>query len=139
MPRLRRPETLRARALRRSATAAETALWALLRSRHIGGAKFRRQQPLGPFIVDFFCANAGLVVEVDGGYHAAIADHDAARDEWLHAAGLTVLRLTNDEILEHPDRALARICEQLRAVPRWWQEQGTQAPPSPSGRGGLGG
>ena len=117
MHRLRRPETFRARALRRSATPAETVLWALLRGRRLG-AKFRRQQSLGPFIVDFFCADAGLVVEADGGYQAGIADRDAARDEWLHAAGLTVLRLNNEEILEHPERALLRIREQLRAAPR---------------------
>jgi very-short-patch-repair endonuclease len=119
MPRLRRPQTFRARALRRSSTPAETALWTLLRNRSLG-AKFRRQQPLGPFIVDFLCADAGLVVEADGGYHDAIADQDAARDEWLYAAGFTVLRLTNEEILEHPERALLRICEMLRAAPRWW-------------------
>ena len=109
MPRLRRPETFRARALRRAATPAETALWALLRGRRVGGAKFRRQQPLGPFVVDFFCAEARLIVEADGGYHEAVADRDAARDHWLGDFGFTVLRLTNDEILEQPARALLRI------------------------------
>jgi very-short-patch-repair endonuclease len=65
---LRHP-TFRARALRRSVTAAEQALWNLLRNRRLDGAKFRRQKPLGPFIVDFYCEAAKLVIEADGAGH----------------------------------------------------------------------
>lgn len=134
MPRLRRPETFRARALRRASTPAERALWQLLRGRKLDGAKFRRQQPLGPFVVDFFCEQARLVVEADGGYHdeRSVAAFDAARDAFFRATGLTVLRLTNKQILDEPELALGRIRQLLRAC---WREYDS---PSPSGRGGRG-
>ncbi|MBI4952011.1 MAG: DUF559 domain-containing protein [Myxococcales bacterium] len=85
-----------------------------------GHAKFRRQQPLGRFIVDFFCEAARLVVEVDGGHHddPSVAARDAARDALLRAAGLTVLRLPNEQILHDPERALDRIRQLLRAPRR---------------------
>ncbi|MBI4954061.1 MAG: DUF559 domain-containing protein, partial [Myxococcales bacterium] len=79
-----------------------------------------RQQPLGRFIVDFFCEAARLVVEVDGGHHddPSVAARDAARDALLRAAGLTVLRLPNEQILHDPERALDRIRQVLRAPGR---------------------
>lgn len=128
MPSLLRQETYRARALRAHATPAETALWALLRRRALG-AKFRRQHPLGPYIVDFFCCDAALVVEVDGGVHDSerAQRHDAVRDAFLGQCGLRVLRLRNDLVLQAPERAL----EIIRAA------LADEAPP-PSGRG-LGG
>ncbi|MBI4952783.1 MAG: DUF559 domain-containing protein [Myxococcales bacterium] len=120
MARLRRPETHRARTLRRASTHAERALWQLLRGRQLEHAKFRRQQPLGRFIVDFFCEAARLVVEVDGGHHddPSVAARDAARDALLRAAGLTVLRLPNEQILHDPEGALERIRPLLRAPGR---------------------
>lgn len=72
-------------------------------------AKFRRQHPLGPFIVDFFCKDARLVVEADGAPHFPRPWRDRRRDAWLAAAGFVVLRLPNRLILHHPDRALDRI------------------------------
>ncbi|MBI4703144.1 MAG: DUF559 domain-containing protein [Deltaproteobacteria bacterium] len=69
MARLLRASTVRARALRRAATLAEQRLWALRRARRLAGAKFRRQQPLGPYVVDFFCEHACLVIEADGAHH----------------------------------------------------------------------
>src|SRR5687768_5564987 len=114
---LLRAHTYRARALRRTATDAERALWKLLRSRALFGAKFRRQHPLGPFILDFFCQEAALVVEADGAAHLPRPARDIARDRWLRAIGCSVLRLPNREILEHPDRALARIRAQFAISP----------------------
>jgi very-short-patch-repair endonuclease len=109
MPRLLRPATFRARALRRASTPAEQALWTLLRGRRLDGAKFRRQQPLGPYFADFFCEQARLVVEADGAHHFPAPPSDVARDAYFQACGLTVLRLPNHDILAHPEHVLARI------------------------------
>ena len=108
-----RSRTYRARGLRRSATPAEQALWNALRERRLAGIKFRRQQPLGPFIVDFFSEEARLVIEVDGKHHFPRPQRDRTRDRFLSAAGLTVLRFPNREILEHLERVLARIRARL--------------------------
>ncbi|MBA3787594.1 MAG: DUF559 domain-containing protein [Actinobacteria bacterium] len=109
MPRLLRAATYRARALRRSSTPAEQALWNLLRGRRVDGAKFRRQQPLGPYFVDFFCQEARLVVEADGAHHFPPPEHDIARDAFLRAVGITVLRVSNHDVLAHPNLVLDRI------------------------------
>ncbi len=115
VPRLLRCSTYRARALRRQATPAEQALWEMLRGRRLDGAKFRRQQPLGPYFADFFCEAARLVVEVDGAHHFPAPEHDIARDALFRIAGLTVLRFPNDEVLSRPDRVLERIRAHLRS------------------------
>jgi very-short-patch-repair endonuclease len=92
-------------------------LWTLLRDRRLAGLKFRRQQPLGPFIVDFFCPEVGLVVEVDGESHRGREVYDARRTAALAVAGLVVVRLSNEEVLAHPRRALRRIaCEVARLL-----------------------
>jgi len=109
MSRLLQPLTYRARSLRRAETPAERELWRWLRGRQLDGAKFRRQQPLGPFVVDFFCVDAGLVVEVDGASHFPPPQRDRIRDLWLTAAGLVVLRFENCQILETLDDVLERI------------------------------
>ena len=121
MPGLRRESTYRARNLRCRATLAEQALWQVLRNRQLKGAKFRRQQPLGRFVVDFYCEEFGLVVELDGAPHFPPPPSDIARDMFLRTAGLTVLRFENREVFEQLDRVLDRI----RAC----------FAPSPSGRG----
>ena len=90
-----------ARAMRRAPTDAERALWRLLRDRRFSGYKFRRQTPLGPFIVDFLCFEARLIVEADGGQHGDNAC-DIARDAWLVAQGFHVRRFWNAEILTQP-------------------------------------
>ena len=100
------------RRLRREQTAAERRLWALLRNRRLDGWKFRRQHPLGPYVVDFACLEAGLVVELDGAIHQAQADYDAARDTYLAACGFTVLRLPNALVLER----LPEVIEAIRAA-----------------------
>jgi len=84
-------------------------LWELLRDRRVLGAKFRRQHATGPYVVDFFCESAGLVVEADGAHHFPPPERDRKRDAFLRAVGLTVLRLPNREILENPEHALERI------------------------------
>jgi very-short-patch-repair endonuclease len=114
MPCLRRPWTYRARALRRAETPAEKVLWRWLRGRKLEGAKFRRQHPLGPFVVDFFSDDAGLVIEADGAGHFPPPLRDQTRDRWLTAFGLTVLRFENCLILDHTAEVLERIRQAIR-------------------------
>jgi very-short-patch-repair endonuclease len=90
---------LRARELRVETTRAEAHLWAALRNRSLGGWKWRRQVPRGPFILDFFCSEARLIVEVDGGQHSEAADYDARRTAYLEREGLRVLRFWNSVVL----------------------------------------
>jgi len=82
----------RARQLRCDQTASETRLWDALSGRRLDGWKWRRQVPVGPFIVDFLCLEAAVAVELDGGIHAERPDCDARRDAYLRARGLQVLR-----------------------------------------------
>jgi len=114
MSRLLRTATFRARALRRSATPAERLLWEHLRGRRLEGIKFRRQQPLGRYIADFFSEEVGLVVEADGAQHFPQPESDRIRDGWLRAAGFRVVRLANHEIVAHIQRALDRIRQAIR-------------------------
>lgn len=90
-----------ARRLRGDPTAAERLLWSLLRRRGLDGARFRRQRPIGPFVVDFVCLERGLVVELDGGQHADLErlQSDAERTQALAERGLRVLRFWNDQVL----------------------------------------
>ena len=112
-PRLWRRLKPSARAMRHAPTSAEEALWKVLRARKLDGLRFRRQHPIGQFIVDFYCAEANLAVEVDGAVHSGQHDQDEARDRDLNARGVTVLRITNDEALNDPDHVLRRIREFL--------------------------
>ena len=91
--------TARAKQLRRNATDAEQKLWRHVRNRQLGGHRFRRQQPLGPYIVDFVCLELKLIVEVDGGQHAGQVDRDEERTAWLESQGFRVLRLWNTQVL----------------------------------------
>jgi very-short-patch-repair endonuclease len=88
----------RARQMRREPTDAERRLWRYLRGGRLGGFKFRRQETLGPHIVDFVCLERRLIVEVDGGQHAENA-RDATRDAWLQGRGFEVVRFWNSEVL----------------------------------------
>ena len=88
----------RARRLRRDQTEAEAKLWEALRAGRLEGWKWRRQAPVGPFIVDFLCLEAALAVELDGGVHAERADYDVWRDTQLRRRGLQVLRFWNSEV-----------------------------------------
>ncbi len=91
--------TLRARSLRRTSTDAERRLWRIRRHRQFAGHKFRRQQPLGRYFVDFVCLDRRLVVEVDGAHHAEQQACDAIRDQWLRRQRFRVLRFTDREVL----------------------------------------
>ena len=107
----------RARELRKSPTDAERALWTHLRGRQLCGHKFRRQQPLGPYVVDFACLRQKLVVEVDGGQHVEQAGADAERSSWLQAQGFRVLRFWNHEVLTATDDVLEAILDVLERSP----------------------
>ena len=102
-----------ARKLRQNATDAERALWLQLRAARLGGHKFRRQAPIGRYIVDFVCFEASLIVEVDGGQHADRQRQDAQRTAWLASQGFRVLRFWNTEVLgamEAVKAVIARAC-----------------------------
>ena len=101
------------RRLRRDQTTAEQRLWTRLRDRQLAGHKFRRQVPLGRFIVDLACYDARLIVEIDGGQHADQQEDDAARAAWLESRGFRVLRFWNHEVLENMEGVLAQIAEVL--------------------------
>ena len=93
-------------------TYAETVFWKLVRGRGFEHLKFRRQVPLGPYVVDFLCRSARLVVELDGGIHDAPfydLEKQAARDAWLQAQGFTVLRFKNSELEQRGHLVMAKI------------------------------
>jgi very-short-patch-repair endonuclease len=96
-----------ARALRRAQTDAERKLWEHLRAGQVDGLKFRRQHPVTPYIADFYCEAAKLVIELDGSQHAASVD--AARTRFLEAQGLTVLRFWDNDVLVNTDAVLDAI------------------------------
>lgn len=127
---------LSARTLRSALTSAEEILWQALRGSRLDGLKFRRQHPLGHFVLDFFCVERQLDVEVDGGIHntSAQAEYDVDRTRYLNEHGVHVLRVTNDEVINNLDLVLAKIRNAASPTP--------QSPPSPdvlpSGEGGQG-
>ena len=107
------PQT-RAQQLRTTPTEGEIRLWSRLRGKQIEGFRFRRQQPVGPYVVDFFCPSAKLVIEVDGGQHGERARQDAARSRWIEGRGYRVLRFWNNEVLANTEGVVAAILEALR-------------------------
>jgi very-short-patch-repair endonuclease len=101
-----------ARGLRRRMTDAERKLWFAVRDRRFAEFKFRRQVPLGPYIADFVCFDARLVVEVDGGQHAdSVADDE--RDRWFAANNFLVLRYWNNDVLRNLEGVLTSLLEVL--------------------------
>ena len=103
-----------ARSLRQNLTDAEQRLWSQVRRRQLEGFRFRRQVPLGPYVVDFACLAARLVIEVDGGQHGLRAEKDAARTSWLEANGFHVLRFWNNEVLGNTEGVLETIRRTLQ-------------------------
>jgi very-short-patch-repair endonuclease len=99
----------RARKLRKDASFPERLLWSRLRGGRLCGLKFRRQHPVGPFVADFFCHDAMLVVELDGMSHVGQADYDERRSEFLRQEGLRVLRVSNDDVLKDMESVLVGI------------------------------
>ena len=105
-----RKETIdRARGLRRELTGAERKLWRMLRDRRFEGVKFRRQHPIGPFIVDFYCHETGLIIELDGMSHDGRAREDERRTAYLQRQSLRVRRILNDEVLNDLEAVLDGI------------------------------
>jgi very-short-patch-repair endonuclease len=105
-----------ARTLRRNLTDAERRLWSLLRDRRLDGHKFRRQHPVGPFILDFACVEHQLVVEADGGQHAD-SERDKRRDIYLRRHGWRILRFWNHDILSNSEGVRSEILGVLAADP----------------------
>jgi very-short-patch-repair endonuclease len=103
--------TERARQLRKGQTAAEEILWASLRNRRLSGAKFRRQQPIGRYIADFYCHEARLVVELQGGIHnrANQRDYDNVRKTVIEQLGIKILSFNNNEVTQDLERILTEI------------------------------
>src|SRR5438876_12095670 len=102
-----------AKRLRRDETDAERKLWMRLRDRQLNGLKFRRQQPIGRYIVDFFCPESRLVIELDGGHHTLQIGADQRRTDFLTKAGYRVLRFWDNEVLTEPEAVLQRIADEL--------------------------
>lgn len=106
----------RARRMRQALSPPELALWAALKGRQLGGYAFRRQHPVEPYILDFYCEAARLAVEVDGAGHSTpdAIRYDERRDEFLKGRGIDTLRLSAALILRDRSAALATILEELR-------------------------
>ena len=139
------PEVLlqRARELRQAQTPAEEILWACLRNRGLMEAKFRRQHNLGPYIADFYCHQAKLVVELDGSIHASQRLRDGDRDKWMQSQGLRVLRFSNESVLNDMEGVLGSIAEGVSPHPQplslgRGEPEAALTPPSPQGEGGWG-
>ena len=99
--------------LRLQPSKAEQVLWYHLRQRQIKGFKFRRQHPIGQFIVDFVCLPKKLIIEVDGGQHATRTIYDFNRTRWLESQGYKVLRFWNNEVLVNTENVLEIINKHL--------------------------
>ena len=129
-------------ALRRDMTDAEAKLWRRLRRRQIAGAYFRRQSPIGPYIADFVCNDAKLVIELDGGQHNERHAYDQKRTAWLETQGFHVLRFWNNDVFDNLDGVLETILTAIDTPPPRpspsEEGEGEEAPPqfpSPSSEG----
>jgi very-short-patch-repair endonuclease len=94
-------------------TEVEKKLWQILRRKQFAGYRFRRQAPIGPYVVDFFCPKAKLIIELDGGQHADRAEHDRRRTDFLTRAGYRVLRFWNNELNQNEHGVLTLIRQAL--------------------------
>lgn len=108
-----------AKSMRHTATDAEALMWQLLRAKRFMNLKFRRQQVIAPYIVDFYCHEIGLVIELDGGQHGTddAVEYDAERTKFLEALGLTVMRYWNHDVLGRTEVVLEdlwNVCSQLK-------------------------
>jgi len=121
-------EVRRARRLRRYQSDAERKIWFNLRDRRLASWKFSRQKPIGPYIVDFVCREASLIVEIDGGQHADRVARDEARTAYLESLGYRVIRFWNNEVLSNTDAVMEPILHELTTDPS----------PQPSPRRGEG-
>jgi very-short-patch-repair endonuclease len=126
------------RELRQDSTKAEKLLWAELRNRKLNGLKFRRQHALDKFIVDFYCNERKLVVELDGGVHdeKINKEYDEARTAMLAGLNIIVLRFKNEEVLHDIEKVLATIDDTISSIQKTVKEKGGALNNSPSGDGG---
>ena len=113
---MKRQNIFRARQLRVEATDAEARLWVHLRNRSLGGFKFRRQFPVGPYVADFVCIERKLIVELDGGQHAD-NPADERRTRFLELRGYRVIRFWNPDVLSNTDGVLEMILLELEKAP----------------------
>ena len=118
-----------ARMLRKRSTNAENLLWKKLRGKQLEGYKFRRQEPVGPYIVDFVNFEKGIVIELDGGQHAIERENDKKRDAWLNAEGFNVLRFWDNEIFDNLEGIVEVVRKRLFSP---------SPGPSHKGRGDMG-
>ncbi len=100
--------------MRHEQTVAEQKIWQQIRDRRLDHHKFKRQYPIGPYIVDFICLEQRLIVELDGGQHASQQSYDAARDAFLMAQGFQVLRLWNHDVLTNMEGVVVTLLDALR-------------------------
>jgi very-short-patch-repair endonuclease len=107
----------RARALRKNPTEAEKVLWSHLRFWQVDGYRFRRQQPIGNYIVDFVCLEKKLIIELDGGQHAEQSSYDAERDAWLRDQGFSALRFWNNDVLQNLSGVKDAILSKMESTP----------------------
>ena len=124
----------RARDMRQDSAPAEERLWQRLRARQLNGFKFRRQQPLGPYIADFYCSECNLIIELDGDSHAPRSEYDALRTQRLQRDGHHVIRFLNCDMYDHLDAVLEEIlkeCEARSAPPSNASDSSTESHPSP--------
>ncbi len=119
----------RARELRRHATPVEQHLWYHLRAHNLSGLKFRRQHPIGGYIVDLCCVQAGTVIEIDGDSHAECEAYDQARTHELNMRGYHVIRFTNAQVMSHTEAVLEQILAECQS------RIGVTPPPTPPPRG----
>ncbi len=122
-----------AKALRVTQTDTEAIVWQHLRAHRLGDAKFKRQQPLGKYIVDFVCFERRLIVELDGGQHSGSAS-DVVRDAWLREQGFVVERFWNNDVRQNLPGVLTRILEKLTEQALVDQAPSPSIPPPPRGR-----
>jgi very-short-patch-repair endonuclease len=135
MPSTRKIGTSRSRALRRNATDAEKALWRALKRIPVYGSHFRRQVPTGPYVADFACLKARLLIELDGGHYSQndIAAKDENRTQWLQQEGYRVVRFWNAELIENMNGVLDTIYAALYGSLQS-EAVALPTPPRPDGR-----
>ncbi|GIW93851.1 MAG: hypothetical protein KatS3mg110_1892 [Pirellulaceae bacterium] len=109
----------KARELRARQTKAERLLWNVLRNRRLCGLRFRRQHPIGPFIVDFACIEKRIVIELDGGYHDDVYDSDLRRQKKIERMGWLVLRFRNEDVLRDAEAVAIAIARVSGRNPYW--------------------
>jgi very-short-patch-repair endonuclease len=122
---------MRAKELRSDLTPAEKLMWSMVRAKRLGGLKFHRQFPIGAYIVDFYCAEKKLIVEIDGETHDYRMEHDSARTEFFEQHGLQVLRFSNEDVLSNLENAGVAILQAAGGDVKSWLEGRYRHSPSP--------